>query len=302
MGEITVLVWNFEHNGKGDPARRLRAHELLTSMNPHLVLRQEMLGSERDGSTVLYELEDVLGLRAWLSPRASTAVFADPVVFRPLREYVQSAPVWVQPPTALAFRFAPAGSDSLPIVAVSYHLNYASQTLRMAETEWLTNFADKKWTMPDGLQVTLPALMGGDNNSYPVTAEGEVPLPVLEQIADRPHRLHRSYVGPGERRLMDTRPDAALRIAGLEDVARHWATTPHGTDAALARTVNTSPTHGPDARIDRAYASQILLPAFTSVDVIEVGEDVSDHHVVRVRLDADVLADILNSQAEAAAA
>jgi hypothetical protein len=101
---------------------------------------------------------------------------------------------------------------------------------------------------------------------------------------------------------MDTRPDAALRIAGLEDVARHWAATRDGTASALSRTVNASPTHGPDARIDRAYASQTLLPAVTGVDVIEVDPDLSDHHVLRVKLDGDTLADILNSQTQSAAA
>jgi endonuclease/exonuclease/phosphatase family metal-dependent hydrolase len=302
MSEITGLVFNFERNGKGDAARRLRAHERLASMNPHLVLRQEMWGSERDGAAVLYELEDVLGLRAWLGQGASTAVFADPAVFRPLREYVQSASVWVQPPTALAFRFAPAGGESLPIVVASYHLNYASEAGRLAEAQWLTNFADTGWEMPDGRQVKLPAIMGGDNNSYPVAAEGELPLPVLNQIDDRPHRVHRSYVSTGGRRLMDTRPDETLRLAGLEDVARHWAGTRNGTSAALARTSSSSPTHGPDSRIDRAYASRLLLPAVTGVDVIEVEPDVSDHHIVRFRLDADILADILNGQVQPAAA
>jgi endonuclease/exonuclease/phosphatase family metal-dependent hydrolase len=212
--------------------------------------------------------------------------------------------VWVQPPSAVAFRFAPAGSSSLPLVAVSYHLNYASASNRMAEVEWLTNFADKKWRMPDGDMVTLPALLGGDNNSYPAPGvEGDVPLPELDKIADRPHRLHRSHVGTAGRRRMDTRPDEALRLAGLEDVARYWASTRDGDRAAaLSRTVNACATHGPDARIDRAYATPTLLPAVTGVDVIEVDEQLSDHHIVRIKIDRDVLADILNGQTDAAAA
>lgn len=304
MRELTTVIWNFDRNGAGDRGKRRRGFDLQASLNPHLVLRQEMWGSEADGSTVLYEQEEVLGLRGWLGQRASTAVFADSKVFRPVREFVQSAPVWVQPPTALAFRFTPAGSSSLPLVAVSYHLNYASASNRMSEVEWLTNFADKKWRMPNGEMVTLPALLGGDNNSYPAPGvEGDVPLPELDKIADRPHRLHRSHVGTAGRRRMDTRPDEALRLAGLEDIARHWATTRDGNRAtALSRTVNACATHGPNARIDRAYATPTLLPAVTGVDVIEVDEQMSDHHIVRIKLDRDALADILNNQTDTAAA
>ncbi|MGW6462036.1 hypothetical protein ACWF94_39940, partial [Streptomyces sp. NPDC055078] len=85
-----------------------------------------------------------------------------------------------------------------------------------------------------------------------------------------------------------------LRTAGLEDVARHRATA--GDPAAVAPTVDACDTHGPDARIDRIYATTELLPAVTDVDVIPIPPDVSDHHVVRLVLDGDILADILNQQ------
>lgn len=49
-------------------------------------------------------------------------------------------------------------------------------------------------------------------------------------------------------------------------------------------------------RIDRIYATTDLLHAVVGVDVIEVPEDVSDHHIVRLRLDAERLANILNRQ------
>ena len=66
--------------------------------------------------------------------------------------------------------------------------------------------------------------MGGDHNSCPVPrAEGELPLPQLEAIADRPHLLHRSHIGADGSRVMDTRPDETLRTAGLEDLAWYWA-------------------------------------------------------------------------------
>ncbi|MFI0155790.1 endonuclease/exonuclease/phosphatase family protein [Streptomyces lydicus] len=296
-GTLTVLSWNFERNGADDPAKRLRAHQLLVSLTPHLVFRQEMWGADANGKQIMYELEDVLGLRGWLGPRASTAVFADPGMFQPLREWPDVGPMWVQAPTALTLRFAPAGTGSMPMAVASYHLNYASAANRLSEAEWLTVWADKSWTTPDGETVRMPALLAGDNNSYPVpVADEDVPLPGLRAIADRPHRLHRSFVGPSGRRVMDTRPDEVMRTAGLEDVARHWSLARDGNEAALARTVDACETHGPDSRIDRIYASSDLLPAVVGVDVVEVPKTDSDHHIVRLKLDAEHLVDILNRQ------
>lgn len=292
--DVIVLCWNFKRNGADDTAKQRRAHELLASFDPHLVLRQEMDGAAADGNRFMYEMEAVLGLRGWLGPRACTAVFANPRLFQPLREQRDLAPAWVHPPAVLVFRFIPAGTQSLPLVVASYHLNYASATTRQAEVERLTKWADRKWTMSNGERMTLPALMGGDNNSYPVPdLEGDLPLPVLEEIADRPHRLHRSRVGSGGRRLLDMYPDEALRTAGLEDVARYWVEARDGDKAAVSRTMNASPTHGPDTRIDRIYATPALLEAVKDVDVIEVEPGMSDHHIVRMTLDADHLANAL---------
>lgn len=295
---LTVLNWNYENNGKGDKAKRTAGHELLARLDPDLVLRQEMWGADADGNTVMYDLEGILGMRGWLGPGACTAVFANSGVFAPVREWPKTGPMWVLPPMVLALRYRPAGSTALPFAAISYHLNYASTTNRLAEAEWLTNWADKKWTTDDGRVAPLPALFGGDNNSYPdEDLEGAPALPVRGLIPDRPHRLHRSYPDPAGDRRMDTRPDAALREAGLVDVARYWAAKT-GDLKAVARTVNAYPTHGPDSRIDRVYSTEQLLPAVVGVDVIEVDEDTSDHHIVRVKLDADTLADVLNERVD----
>ncbi|MBL1099505.1 endonuclease/exonuclease/phosphatase family protein [Streptomyces coffeae] len=295
--QITVLCWNFERNGADDPAKRLRAHEKLVSLNPHLVFRQEMWGADANGNAIMYELEDVLGLRGWLGPQSCTAVFADPRVFRTLREWPNTGPMWVLPPTALTMRYLPAGNEAIPLAVASYHLNYASPTNRLAEAEWLSTWADKKWTTPDGETVRMPALFGGDNNGYPAPGlDGDLALPELAKINDQPHRLHRSYIGPNGTRLMDTRPDEALRTAGMEDVARQWATARGGDKTAVSRTVNACETHGPDSRIDRIYVTTDLLDAVTGVDVIEVPLDLSDHHIVRLTLDGERLSDILNRQ------
>ncbi|MFC8247994.1 endonuclease/exonuclease/phosphatase family protein [Streptomyces chartreusis] len=292
---VTVLCWNFKRNGAGDTTRQRRAHELLASLEPHLVLRQEMDGAAANGNRFMYEMEAALGLRGWLGPRACTAVFAHPRLFQPLSKQEDVGPVWIHPPTVLVFRFIPGGSHSQPLVVVSYHLNHASATTRQVEVERLSRWADRKWTTSEGKRVTLPALMGGDNNSYPVPdLEGDLLLPDLENIADQPHRLHRSRVGSGGRRMLDTYPDDALRTAGLEDVARYWVKTSEDGKAAVSRTMNSSPAHGPDARVDRIYSTPALLEAVKDVDVIEVEPRMSDHHIVRLTFDADCLADVLS--------
>ena len=295
MTNFNVVLWNFERNGGGNPRLRERGHELLCRLNPALTLRQELWGSELNGHEILYQEEETLGLRSWLGLRASTAVFADPQKFSPVRDWPDAGPVWAQPPTAVMLRYAPAGCWAMPLCVVSYHLNYASPTARLAEAEMLTTWADKAWAAPDGRVVRLPALLGGDNNSYPEgSLDDDVRLPVLDAIPDLRHRLHRS-VDSASGRVMDTRPDATLRMAGLKDVARHWATRRDGSLKALSRTVNASPTHGPDARIDRFYATGDLLEAVAGLDVIEVDEQTSDHHIVRLTLDGDILADLLNN-------
>ncbi|WP_075662576.1 endonuclease/exonuclease/phosphatase family protein [Streptomyces acidiscabies] len=300
--QITMLSWNFEDNGGRDAVKRRRAHERLVRLNPHVVFRQEMWEADADGDAVMYRLEEILGLRGWLGPRACTAVFADPRVFQPVRQWPQTGPLWVLPPTALTMRFLPAGTEATPMILASYHLNYASAAHRLAEAEWLSTWADKKWTTPGGETVRMPAVLAGDNNSYPAPGvQGDPALPALETINDRPHCLHRSYAGPSGARRTDTRPDEALRLAGLEDVARHRAVK-HDDRAAVSRTVNGCATHGPDSRVDRVYATAGLLSAVTGVDVIEVDEDESDHHIVRFTFDADGLSDVLNQQAVEAVA
>ncbi|WP_405893441.1 hypothetical protein OG612_29450 [Streptomyces sp. NBC_01527] len=74
--------------------------------------------------------------------------------------------------------------------------------------------------------------------------------------------------------------------------ARYWASAPHGNPAAVPRCVNVSGAHGPDSRVDRAYLTPELLPAVAGFEVIEVDEDLSDHHL-RLTLDGDRLAEVL---------
>ncbi|MDX2938372.1 endonuclease/exonuclease/phosphatase family protein [Streptomyces ipomoeae] len=292
MRDLNVVCCNFENNGFGDPVRRSKMYQLLAELEPHVLFRQEMWDAAENGSSIAYEMEQALGLRCWLGPGSCTALLADTKVFQPLQEWPHTGPMWVQPPTALTFRYTPAGPAAVPLLLVSYHLNYASSALRTVEAEWLTTWNDQKWPSGDGATVPLPAVFGGDNNSFPVRGcEGDPAVPAPEEISDRPHRIHRSRAAADGTRIMDACPDDILRGAGMEDVARHVADS-KGQRSALRPTVDASPTHGPSVRIDRVYVSRVLLPAVASVESVDPA-GLSDHHVLLVKLDGDVLTELL---------
>jgi endonuclease/exonuclease/phosphatase family metal-dependent hydrolase len=295
---INVVTCNFEDNGAGDSITWEEMHSRLCSLNPHLLFRQEMWGTEIKGKTLGYIAERALGgMRGWLGEGVCTALFIDPAVFTPLREWHERGELWTLPPTALTLRLEAAGAEAIPLVAASFHLNYASPTRRQSEAEALTMFADKQWRTARGM-VRLPALMGGDRNSYsvPEATPGDPELPRLGDIQDQRHRVHRSHYIPDGRRRMDIRPDEILRAAGLTDLARYAAVT-QGAPKTVAPTVNASATHGPATRIDAIYGSAMFQPAVIGAEVIDM-TGLSDHHTVLIRLDSDVLADILRQAAQ----
>lgn len=289
---INAAICNFENNGGGDRALWQRMHNKLASLNLHLLLRQEVWNAQDDGNALADAAEAVLGMAGLIGPECCTALYHDPTLFTPVGEFPKTGPMWVLPPTVRSLQLTGTAPGAVPLIVGSYHLNYGSTTTRLSETERLTQWNDR-WVMADGRRVHCPALLGGDNNSYPVPGTpGDPALPVLEEIPDEPHRAHRSYIGPDGVRRMDDRPDDTLRTAGLQDVARHLATTA-GNTTAVAPTVDAYDTHGPDSRIDRIYASKELLAAVRDIDVIDM-KGLSDHHTVVVRLDRDTLTDILN--------
>lgn len=289
---INAAICNFENNGGGDRDLWQRMHDRLASLNLHLLLRQEMWNAQDNGNELADAAEAVLGMPGFIGRECCTAVYHDPKLFTSVDEYPKTGPVWALPPTVCSFQLAGTTPDAAPLIVGSYHLNYCSPTSRLAEAEWLTKWNDK-WVKDGDRYVHYPALLGGDNNSYPVVGTpGDPALPVLEEIQGEPHRAHRSYLGADGVRRMDDRPDGTLRAAGLQDVARHLVATTGGT-SAVAPTVDACDTHGPDARIDRIYASKQLLPAVREVEVVDM-KGLSDHHTVVVRLDRDTLTEILN--------
>ncbi|MCX4573497.1 MULTISPECIES: exonuclease/endonuclease/phosphatase family protein [Streptomyces] len=290
---INAAICNFENNGGGDRALWQRMHDKLASLDLHLLLRQEVWNAQDDGNALADAAEAVLGMAGLIGPECCTALYHDTNLFTPVGEFPKTGPMWVLPPTVRSLQLAGTAPGAVPLIVGSYHLNYGSTTTRLSEAERLTQWNDR-WVKVDGRRVHYPALLGGDNNSYPVPGTpGDPALPVLEEIPDKPHRAHRSYIGLDNVRRMDDRPDDTLRTAGLQDVARHLATTA-GNTAAVAPTVDAYETHGPDSRIDRIYASKQLLPAVREVEVINM-KGLSDHHTVVVRLDRDTLTNILNN-------
>ncbi|MGC0379920.1 endonuclease/exonuclease/phosphatase family protein [Streptomyces sp. SAI-129] len=289
---INAAICNFENNGGGDRDLWQRMHDRLASLDLHLLLRQEMWGAHDNGNALADAAEAVLGMVGFIGRECCTAVYHDPKLFIPISEHPNTGPVWALPPTVCSFQLAGTAPDATPLIVGSYHLNYCSTTTRLAEAEWLTKWNDK-WVRDGDRYVHYPALLGGDNNSYPaVGTPGDPALPALEEIRDEPHRAHRSYLGADGVRRMDDRPDDTLRIAGIQDVARHLVAAT-GDTSAVAATVDACATHGPDARIDRIYASKQLLPAVREVEVVDM-KGLSDHHTVVVRLDREALTEILN--------
>lgn len=292
--DVVFASFNLEQNGMGDPGRRRAAYEVLARHGVQLLFRQEMPGADQAQHAVMYEAEETLGLRGWLGQGSATAVFADTSVFAPLGHWPSPWSGFKLPPTAVTLQQRDAGPQSTPLIAVAGHLNYAVPAAREAEAGWISTFNDKLITLPGGRRRHAVMIGGLDGNSYPHQAfPGECPLPVLDQIADLPHRAHRSRIGPVGIRVMDQVPHAVLHTAGVVDIAAHLAQTT-GDTGAVAPTVLAYPTHGPDARVDWLVASRHLLPAFRHVEVIDA-QDLSDHNIVLGRVSRSRLAALLSA-------
>jgi len=299
--DLVIASLNLEQNGLGDPGRRWAAYERIRELGVHLLFRQEMNGADLDRHALMYEAEDALGMRCWLSERSATAVFADERIFKPLGHWPTPWTRFKLPPAAVTLQLRAAGPESTPPIAVAAHLNYAVPALRDIEAGWITGFNDKWVTLPkDGGRQHAVMLAGLDGNSYPhQRTAAEPPLPERDKIQDRPHRAHRSRTGPDGGRVVDQDPHEILHEAGVRDIAAYLAQVPGGADR-LDPTMLASETHGPDARVDWLMASHQLLPVFTQVAVIDA-RDISDHNLVIANASASGLAQLLSDLDFAAA-
>ncbi|MFI1577623.1 endonuclease/exonuclease/phosphatase family protein [Embleya sp. NPDC020630] len=290
---LDVVTSNFENYGGGDRRTWREAHEFYASLRPAVLMLQEVWTALDNDGELAAAAEAVLGMTGWVGRGSSTALYIDPAVFESPCGWDDCG--WQLEPTARALRLRDADGETLPIVAVSHHLTYSSCSARAAEGENLTRFLDKAHTTESGATVKLPAILGGDRNSYRTPIPGGPPLPPVETFTDRVHQTHRSRPGPGGTRIPDTHTDEVMRAAGAEDAARHIALT-HGRMSALAPTVIPKPEQGPPTAVDGFWVSQMLLPALWDVEIIDM-TGLSDHHAVRARFDRDGLADILRRAA-----
>ncbi|MFE5326196.1 hypothetical protein ACFRCG_07370 [Embleya sp. NPDC056575] len=210
-----------------------------------MLFRQEMWDALDNNGELADAAETVLGMTGWVGKGSSTALYIDPEVFESPRGWDDSG--WQLEPTARALRLRDTHAETLPIVCVSLHLPYASCTGRAIEGEYLTRFLDKAHITGSGDVVKLPAVLGGDRNSYTTPVPGGPLLPPIETFTDRVHQTHRSRCGPDGVRIPDTHTDQEMRTAGAEDAARHVALT-YGRMSALAPTVVENPNRAPRPR------------------------------------------------------
>lgn len=301
---IRIVNCNFELNGNGDYAKWLAMQKRLADLRPTILCRQETFGYAPTGrgATLFGESKRITKLVGDLGPgKHATALYYDPEVFEQITPWDTEWPGWLLHPTAMTLRVR--GTRDVDVVAGCAHLSYNSPTKRRAEAEDLTRLADRVESYANGrgmVKRKLPVLaIGMDSNSYVAPdrlVPGELPLPRLDDIADLPHRAHRSYeIAPGQW-VMDSEPDRILLTAGLEDVARHAALQPGGPGlAAVAPTVDACDTHGPAHRVDRIYTTSWLLPAVVEVEVVDM-TGLSDHHTVVVTYDLDTVIDLYRAR------
>ncbi|WP_326595951.1 hypothetical protein [Streptomyces sp. NBC_01803] len=288
---LTILACNFEGNGRGDLAVQAEMYRRLRAEEPDILLRQELPGyaaTGRESTHWFRSWEHLGGMVGWLGPGiGATAIYINPRTVHPARNWADEVErsIWQLPPTVLSL--IPDGTH-VPILVASVHYAYHNAAQRDLETGWLTRLPDK-WAPVDGQHAQLPVLIGGDFNCE---LPGTGPLTRPRDIADRPHRVHRTILLPGGRRVMDTGPAATFAEIGLADAA-HIAAT-NGDKEALAPTVAASPTHGPARRCDAIYLSDALAPAVADYTVIDMtGPGLSDHDTVTLRLHLPTLRRLL---------
>lgn len=286
--EIRIVCWNVEHNGRGRHGgedHRDLARDILVSIKPHVVLRQELTGAWDRGKGDLYaEANRLGGLTPFMAApregrsRNPVGVMVDPNLFFVDGEFEHDMP-W-KPICNPRVRLKGCAK---PIDLASAHLCHFDPDLRATEARRLTTLADN----------SRSALVGMDANSYPHRTDLEsVALPDWDKVEDRVHYQHRTIERAG-RRVSDTRPDEILSGGNpvFTDLGLHAATA-LGQPGALAATASLKRTdQGPAQRIDRMYCTPDLAPALTGFEVL-ANDDVravSDHALLLARFDLDVL-------------
>ncbi|WP_156207374.1 endonuclease/exonuclease/phosphatase family protein [Streptomyces lycii] len=284
---LRVVSWNIEHNGfgGGDNYRWCVAMEVLATLKPHIVLRQELTGAQEYGRRALWAEAAALGgpgrppFIAHLAPATRespnpTGVYTDPALCETAEYHEHVTGMW-HPICNPVVRLRGAVSK---LSLASVHLCSWDPAQREKEAKRLTILG----------KPGMATILGGDFNSYPHRIGDEkVLLPDWSQVKDRSHFEQRT-VPRGTRRVSDYRPDAIL--AGehtgqppLFTELGHYAATRLGQPGALEPTASVWRTdQGPRQRIDRIYVTPQLAPALTRLEVIATDEviEASDHAAV----------------------
>ncbi|MFI5822842.1 endonuclease/exonuclease/phosphatase family protein [Streptomyces rishiriensis] len=291
--ELRVVCWNIEHNGRGrsgsDDHRDL-ARDILSAIEPHILLRQELTGAWDRGKADLYaEANRLGGLTPFMAApregrsRNPVGVMVDPALFLVDGEFEHDLAWKPICNPRVRLKGCPKSLD-----LASAHLCHFDPDMRATEARRLTTLADHGRS----------ALVGMDANSYPhQTALESVALPDWDKVEDRVHYQHRTIERDG-RRVSDTRPDEILSGGAhpvFSDLGLHAATA-FGQPGALAGTASLKRTdQGSAQRIDRIYCTPDLAPALVAFDVLATDEvrEVSDHALLVARFDLDVLRQVL---------
>jgi hypothetical protein len=290
--ELRVACWNVEHNGRGrhgaDDHRDL-ARDILASIAPHIVLRQELTGAWDNGKADLYaEANRLGGLTPFMTApregrsRNPVGVMVDPDLFFVDGEHEHDMP-W-KPICNPRVRL---NGCAKPLSLASAHLCHFDPDMRATEARRITTLADHGRS----------ALVGMDANSYPHRTDMEtVALPDWDEVEDRVHYQHRTIERDGKR-VSDTRPDEILSGGRpvFTDLGLH-AGTVLGQRGALAATASLKRTdQGPAQRIDRMYCTPDLVPTLLAFDALTTDEvrEVSDHALLVARFDLDALRQLL---------
>ena len=289
MDTVTVAIWNIEQGGvDGEDATRWRdALEILRERGVDLALIQEVRGDNQLPDRTA-EAERILDAHAVLAPNGSgrfrTAVFARRALFDIVGDPWPHPWPWKIPPTDCTVRLRDAPDVELTVISI--HLAFAEPLRRELETQELQSIMDK-------MKLGRFLIMGGDTNEYP-QADGEtVPAIDWSTVTDIGHREQRARLTADGTYTSITQLDDMMLRWQIPDVAR-YAARERGQRDALATTAGHTPTtaeQGGPSRVDRIYLDPRLLPAMTSVDVIQT--DLSDHHAVMARLDTDGLVQLV---------
>ncbi|WP_329217027.1 endonuclease/exonuclease/phosphatase family protein [Streptomyces sp. NBC_01485] len=274
-----VVTWNVEHNGitnSGDDARWHLAMDVLATLQPHVLLRQELTRADMFGGRAVWAESARLGGHAAFLASATpesanpTGVYVDRDLCQPTEFFEHRTGMW-----------HPVCN---PVVRIKGALNKLSlASVHLCSFDPATRASEAKRVATLG-RPGMAAIVGGDMNSYPHRPSNGHPLPDWSQIKDRAHFEARTIERDGKR-VSDTLPDEILagEFEGRPPVfveLGHYAATELGLEGALEPTASLWRTdQGTRQRIDRLYATPQVAGALTGLEVIVTDEvtEASDH-------------------------